>query len=69
MANNTQNYKDRPSINADIEPYHRCWNNCGMHMLGNRIGGAFGTTKKLWHKMIEDRNRINKQRKIKQKTK
>jgi hypothetical protein len=73
MANNTpynsQNNKNGLAINADIEPYHRCWNNNGMHMLGNRIGGAFGTTKKEWHKMIETRNRINKQRKLKQKSK
>lgn len=69
MASNTQNYKDRPSIIADVEPYHRRWNSTGFHMHRNRIGGAFGITKKEWHKMIEERNRINKQRKLKQKSK
>jgi hypothetical protein len=68
-TNNANNNKDRAAINAEVEPYHRCWNNSGLHMLGNRIGGAFGITKREWHKMIEDRNRINKQRKLKQKGK
>jgi hypothetical protein len=69
MANNTQNYKDRPAINADLEPYHRRWNGGSFHMHSNRLGGAFGWSKKEWHRMIEERNRINKQRKLKQKGK
>lgn len=53
----------------NTEFFHRRWNGGGFHMHHNKIGGAFGFTKKQWHKMIEDRNRINKQRKLKQKGK
>lgn len=65
MANN----KNEHAIDSTLEPYHRRWNGSGFHMHRNKITGAFGITKKQWHKMIEDRNRINKQRKLKQKGK
>jgi hypothetical protein len=41
-------------------PYHRRWNNTGFHTHHNKIGGAFGVTKREWNEMIEDRNRKNK---------
>lgn len=63
MANN----KNELAIDAELEPYHRRWSGNGFHMHSNRIGGAFGLSKKEWHRMIETRNRINKQRKMKQK--
>lgn len=65
MANNKKELR----INSELEPYHRHWSGNGFHMHSNLIGGTLGWTKKEWHRMIEDRNRINKQRKLKQKGK
>ncbi len=48
--------KDKQATN-DVEFYHRRWQGNGFHSLKNKIGGAFGITKKEWHRMIEDRNR------------
>jgi len=53
----------------ETEFYHRRWNGSGFHSHHNKLTGAFGITKKEWFRMVEDRNRINKQRKLKQKGK
>jgi hypothetical protein len=72
MRNNKNSKKpdDNNSFTLpQIEPWHRLSRGGPIHTIGNRIGGVFSWSKKEWHKMIEERNRANKQRKLKQKTK
>ena len=56
------------AIDYNLEPYHRRWSGGTLHTHHNKICGPFTLSKKEWNRMIEERNRINKQRKQKQKT-
>ena len=70
MRNNKSNNKKEQTNQYElphVEPYHRNWKGGAIHTFSNRIGGAFGWSKKEWHRMIEDRNR--KLKALKQKTK
>jgi hypothetical protein len=58
MRNQHRNKNAETTI--EVMPYHRRWNNTGFHTHHNKIGGAFGVTKREWNEMIEDRNRKNK---------
>jgi len=53
----------------NTEFYHRAWCGGSIHNLKNKIGGAFGITKREWTEMIETRNRKNKALRAKNKPK
>ncbi len=70
MSTERKNNKNTWEIEVNLEPYHRRWHGgCGTHTHGSRIGGAFGWSKKEWHRMLEERNRKNKALKKKLKNK
>ena len=69
MSTEKKNNKNTLEIDYNLQPYHRRWSGGGFHMHGSRIGGAFGWSKKEWHRMIEERNRKNKALKKKLKSK
>lgn len=49
------------TIDFKLEPYDRRWSGGGgYHPLGNRLGGAFGKSKREYQLEIEARNRKNK---------
>lgn len=51
---------------VDLPPtefYDRKWPNNGMHRFSNKIGGAFGLSKREHTQMIEARNRANRKKK------
>lgn len=66
--NKSQNKNRSNNPIVETEFYHRNWHGgCGTHTFKNKIGGAFGITKKEYFKMIEDRNRKLKEQKQKAK--
>lgn len=56
------------NVIPNTEFYHRAWCS-GIHNFKNKIGGAFGVTKREWTQMIEARNRKNKALRAKNKPK
>lgn len=65
MSNN----KDQLSIDYDLEPYHRRWSGGTMHTYKNKIGGAFGATKREMQRAMEARNHAAKLARKKQNAK
>lgn len=57
--NKKENQKS-PDETPEFKPYHRKWNGNGLHMISNRIGGAFGYTKRQWNRTTEKTNRENR---------
>jgi len=68
MNEKRNDWKQQPTL-PNTQFYHRAW--CGgmIHTLKNKIGGAFGITKREWTEMIETRNRKAKAIKAKNKPK
>lgn len=61
-SSKNKNNKNELGINHWIEPYHRVWNGgLGYHTHHNKIGGAFGKTKREMTIEQEARNRKMKQ--------
>ena len=59
---NTNKSKNELGINHWVEPFHRVWNGgLGYHMHHNKLGGAFGKSKREYALEQEARNRKMKQ--------
>ena len=70
MSNNKPKQKtETAGIDYKFEFYHRKWLGGTYHTHSNRCTGAFGITKKQWHKMVQEQNRLNKLAKLHKKTK
>jgi hypothetical protein len=68
MNNKQPAWKQNHTL-PNTEFYHRAWCGGSIHNLKNKIGGAFGITKREWTEMIETRNRKNKALRAKNKPK